>query len=369
MNILYLTNHLNIGGITSYLLTLAAGLKKRGHHIYLASSSGQLQQKFQGAGVIFIPIPLRTKKEISPKILVSLFKLQSENRKYNFDLIHAHTRTTQVLACLLSRSLGVPYLATCHGFFKRRLLRRLFPCWGRRVIAISEEVKEHLIKDFGVDEKNIVIIYNGIDVGRFRGQKTEDRGQRKKSLGLGEGPVIGIVARLSDVKGHLYLIEAMKYILSAVPQAKLFIVGDGREKEALLQQVNKLEISTKVIFHPEVSDTEDVLSLMDIFVMPSLKEGLGLSLMEAMAWGLAVVASDIGGIRSLVQDGRNGLLAKPADSRDLAEKILSLLESREKREMLGRQAEEFIAQNFSQEKMVLETEREYLECLKEKYSA
>ena len=373
MNILYLTNHLNIGGITSYVLTLAQGLTKRGHNIYLASSGGAMREIFAQAGVTFIPIPIRTKKEISLKILWSKLKLSHLFARYNFELIHANSRTTQVLASLLSRSLNIPYVTTCHGFFKMRILRRIFPCWGCKTIAISEQVKEHLLRDFKVDEKNIALVYNGIDVARFRLQTTDYRLQARQELGLGDGPVIGIVARLSDVKGHRYLIEAMPQVLinhrqsgtqsgKCLPEAQLLIVGDGREKDKLAGLVNNLGLEESVKFIPEVSDTRQVLAAMDVFIMPSLKEGLGLSLMEAMAAGIAVIGSDVGGIRDLIRDGVTGILVKPADAYAISQAIIGLLQDTKKREALGGSAQMFIAQNFSQDKMVRETERIYLEC-------
>jgi glycosyltransferase involved in cell wall biosynthesis len=364
MNILYITNHLNIGGISSYVLTLGSGLKKRGHNVYIASSGGQLLKNFTEAGFTYITIPINTKKEISPKIIFSLFKLRRAHDKYKFDIIHAHTRTTQVLGYWLGRLEGIAYLSTCHGFFKRRILRRIFGCWGKKVIAISEPVRAHLVSDFKVKEQDIAVIHNGIDIEKFaRGALDEGR-ERKGKLGLKDGPVIGIVARLSDVKGHSYLIEAMKDVVGAFPQAQLLIVGDGKEKENLLRQVNKLNISGNIIFHPQVYDINEVLSVMDIFVMPSLKEGLGLSLMEAMGSGLAVVGSDIGGIKSLIQDGYNGFMVKPADASGLAVKILTLLRDNDKRQMLGQRAREFILRNFPQSKTIIETEGVYAQCLK-----
>jgi glycosyltransferase involved in cell wall biosynthesis len=363
MNILYLTNHLNIGGITSYVLTLATGLKKRGHNVYIASSGGALLSRFTAEGIIYIPIPIRTKQEVSLKILFSMFKLSGFIKQNNINLAHSNSRTTQVLACLLQRRLGIPHISTCHGFFKKKFFRKIFPCWGKKVIAISESVKEHLIKDFRVDEKNIVIIHNGIDIERFREPRTEDRGPRKKNLGLGDGPVVGIVARLSDVKGHIYLIEAMAQVLKNIPDAQLLIVGDGKMKQELLSLTLRLGIEKSVFFIPSVLDTQEVLSLMDIFVMPSLKEGLGLALMEAMARGLAVIGSDIGGIRSLIKDGLNGLLVKPADAASLSNAILELLQDEDRAKSLGEAARVFIKENFSQEKMVLKTEEVYLECV------
>ncbi len=364
MNILYLTNHLNIGGITSYVLSLAAGMKKRGHGVYVASSGGQCLSRFSEEGIGYIPIPIKTKKEVSPKILFSMFRLLAALRQEHIDIIHTNSRTTQILGCLLNRKSGIPYVSTCHGFFKRRFFRLLFPCWGQKIIAISEPVKEHLVKDFKVKAKDIVVIHHGLDVTKYAVYSTRYAIQRKKDLGLGEGPVVGIVARLSDVKGHAYLIQAMKGVLEKVPQAQLLMVGEGREKENLIKLINRLKIQKNVFLITPTIDTAEVSSIMDIFVLPSLKEGLGLSLMEAMARGLAVIGSDVGGIRSLIQDGANGLLVKSQDTEGLTAAILELLQNPDKATALGKQAQVFIRHNFSSDKMILDTERAYLECLK-----
>ena len=363
MNILFITNHLNTGGITSYVFTLASGLKKKGHNVFVASSRGGIVEKFKGAGLEFIPVPMRTKKEISPKIILSAFKLSSIIKEKKIDIIHSHSRTTQVLGCLLSQATGARHIFTCHGFFKRRILRKIFPCWGDKVIAISQQVKEHLIKDLKLDEKKITVINNGIDTDRFGKQKTENRKQKKANLGIGDGPVVGIIARLSDVKGHKYLIRAMKIVLEKFPSANLLIVGTGKMQKELSQLVRSLGIGRSVFFVPEIQDTKNALSFMDIFVMPSLQEGLGLALMEAMAQGLAVIGSNVGGIKTLIQNGTNGLLVEPADSNGLAKAIITLLNDPAKSVSLGNQAQIFIRQNFSQDKMVRETEKEYLGCL------
>jgi len=367
VNILYLTNHLNIGGITSYALTLASGMKKRGHNVYIASSSGELLFRFIAEGIVYIPIPIKTKSEVSYKVLISKFKLIKIIKEKNIDIIHANTRVTQVLSFLIQRSCLMPYVWTCHGFFKKRFFRKIFPCWGNKVIAISESVKEHLIKDFKVNEPDIRVIHNGIDVNKFREQRAEDREQRKKDLGLEDGPVVGIVARLSEEKGHVYLIKAMQKVIAKIPKAQLLIVGEGRMEGKLVNLAKALGLEKSVFFLPSVMDTQEVLSVMDLFVLPSLKEGLGLALMEAMACGLCVIGSDVGGIKSLIQDGYSGLLVRPADSRDLSRVILELMQNPDKAKFLGANARIFINQNFLQEKMISETEKVYLECLSAKY--
>lgn len=364
MNILYLTNHLNIGGITSYVFLLARALKERGHNIYIASSGGECLEKFKHAQINYIPIPIRTKKELSPKILFSALKLRPVILESKIDIIHANSRTTAVLGCLLGDKTNAAFVSTCHGFFKPRFLRKIWPCWGKRIIAISQEVRQHLISDFRVSPDKISVIHHGIDVDKYRGQNREDRIQKKKELGLSEGPVIGIIARLSDVKGHVYLVRAMKDVLQKIPDAQLLIVGDGRQKGRIEKAVAKLDLRKSIFLIPSDPFVPKALSAMDIFVLPSLKEGLGLSLMEAMAAGKPVIGSDIGGIRSLIQDGVNGLLVKAGDSCAIAAAILDLLGSPQKRERMGVEASNFIRQNFSLEQMIVETERFYAECLK-----
>jgi glycosyltransferase involved in cell wall biosynthesis len=357
MNILLIANHLNVGGISSYLFTLANGLKQRGHQVYLASSGGELEDKFSAAGIANFKVCLNTKNEISPKIIFSFFKLRKEIKKFQIDLVHSNSRTTQVLGNLLSRSLALPHIFTCHGFFKPKLSRRLFPCWGEGVIAISQEVRQHLISDFKLNAAKISVINNGIDTKNFG--DFSGRFNLRQKLGINDVVLVGIIARLSDVKGHIYLIQAMARVINSFPSAKLLILGQGKMKDRLIKQVEDLGIRDNVLFIPEVKNTKDMLAVMDIFVMPSLQEGLGLALMEAMAQGLAVIGSAVGGINSLIKDQVNGLLVAPADVLGLTEAIIKLLKDHSLRQNLGINARKFIMDNFSQEKMVDQTEKVY----------
>jgi len=364
MNILYLVNHLNIGGITSYVFSLSQALKARNHRIFVASGSGELLSKFNDAGFMHIFVPMRTKSELSPKILVSLFKLRRVIRLNRIQIIHSNSRTTQVLGCLLSFLTGVPHVTTAHGFFRKRLSRRIFSSWGKNIIAVSDSVKNHLISDFGRKASSVSVIYNGIDTIRYlRKDKLSVSGLKEKLHIAPTAPVIGIIARLSDVKGHCYLLQAMKDVLAQIPQATLLIVGEGRMYDQLLELTKKLEIEKNVVFMPQVCDTAEVLSIMDVFVMPSLQEGLGLALMEAMAAGLPVVGSAVGGIKNLIQDDFNGFLVPPADPGALSKGILRLLRDPDKANLLAQRARVFIKENFSLEKMALETEKFYEQCV------
>ncbi len=363
MNVLILTKHLNVGGITSYALTLGRGLKLKGHSVYIASSGGEMLSEFIKSGMVYIPIPIDTKSELSPRILKSLMRLAPYIREKHVNIIHANTRVTQVLAFWLNISTGVAYVSTCHGFFRPHFFRKVFHFWGKKVIAISDEVKKHLIHDLRTKEKNIEVVYNGVNITRYQILDTRYKIEARKEMGLKDGPVVGIIARLSDVKGHKYLIQAFKDILKDIPAAQLLIIGEGKMKDELEGLIKELNLENSVYLIPSVTNMQKALSVMDVFVMPSLQEGLGLSLMEAMAEGLAVVASDAGGIRNLIKDGFNGRLVAPKDVAGLARAIKELLNDKDKSAIYGANARKFIADNFSQTKMIDQTERVYKECL------
>ncbi|MBI4707422.1 MAG: glycosyltransferase family 4 protein [Candidatus Omnitrophica bacterium] len=366
MNILFLANHLNTGGITSYVFTLACGLKKKGHRVFVASGGGELVQRFINEGITHIDVPMRTKQALSPQILFSAIKLSKIIRKENIDLLHSQSRTTQVLGCLLQHRARIAHISTCHGFFKPRFLRKFFPFWGERIIAVSDSVKEHLINDFGVKDERINVVHSGIDVERFSELPNSDLTiqlgvNRRQETG---DPLIGVVARLSEEKGHIYLIEAMQQVIKEFPQAKLLIAGEGKMKKVLISLAGSLGIEKNVSFIPTVKDAREIYALIDIFVLPSTKEGLGLALMEAMASEKPVIGTAVGGIKTLIKNGFNGLLVAPADPAALAGAIIRLIRNQQERKILAESAKTFIAQNFSQEKMAQETERVYLECLK-----
>ena len=171
MNISFITTHLNIGGIAVYTTSLAKALVEKGHRVTVFSSGGDMVADSIKDNVIHKKIDIKTKSELSPKLWLNLSRLKKVIADEKPDIIHAQTRVAQVLAALVSEKINVPFVSTCHGFFKKRLSRKLFGCWGSGVIAISEAVKNHLMTDFGVPEDKITLIHNGIDVNKFHSSR------------------------------------------------------------------------------------------------------------------------------------------------------------------------------------------------------
>lgn len=363
MNILFLTTHLNTGGITQYLLTLTKGFRALGHQIHCVSSGGNMEESFKALGAVVKNLNICTKSELDPRIYWVLPELKTYVQKNGIQVIHSHTRITQVMGRLLKDLTKVPYTSTCHGFFKTRISRRIVPCWGDKVIAISQAVSDHLSQDFRVLNDKIRLVDSGIDVNQYNVISQDEKLAQRKKFALGKEPVIGIIARLSDVKGQDILISSMPYILKTIPDAKLLVIGEGKMKDVLKKMVNDLDLEKNVIFLPNVINTKETLSTLDVFVMPSRQEGLGLSIMEAQACGLAVVASRVGGIPSLIEDGKTGFLFESENSKDLAEKIITVLNDPDRACQMGRSARSFIVENHSAEKMIEGTLNVYKELV------
>lgn len=364
MNILLLSTHLNTGGITSYLFTLSKGLIKRGHSVYLAASGGNREGDFRAIGAQVLLLDIRTKSELDPRIFRALKPLKNFILENDIQCLHAHTRVTQVMGALLKKRTGRPFLSTCHGYFKNRLARRWFPCWGDKVIAISRAVETHLKKDFKVSGEKVVWIESGIDLEEFTPVTEDIKIARRKRFDLVDGPVIGTVARLSEVKGQDVLIEAMPRVIADVPNAKLILVGVGRTEKALRSMVHRLGLDGHVRFISVVNKTNEMLCLFDIFVMPSRQEGLGLSIMEAQAAGVPVIASRVGGIPGLIEDGRTGVLVDPENARALSSAIVKLLAQPQRARALGLSGRESVRRMHSAEGMVNKTVEVYQSLVK-----
>lgn len=364
MKILFLTTHLNLGGISSYTFSLAKSLKRRGHHILIASSGGAIVNEVKRQGITHITININTKSELSPKVPLAIFKLRSIIKSEGIEIIHAQTRVAQVIAEGLAKLNCVPYVSTCHGFFRPHWARRVFGCWGSRVIAISEAVREHLVNDLKVKKESVVLVYNGVDIARFsQGLSESEKEKFRNQAGLGDGPLIGIIARLSPVKGHKYLLEAMRKVVDLKPAAQLLIIGDGTLKEELLNQVISLGLKENVIFLGSLVDTAKPLSLIDIFVLPSLKEGLGISILEAQAAGVPVVASDVGGIYTIIKDNENGFLVPSRDSLSLAAAIIKLINNPTLANKMSEVGRRLMREEFSLDEMAKRIEEVYIQCI------
>ncbi len=369
MKVLFVTSHLNIGGITKYIFILGKALRARGVDSVVVSAGGDAEQEFVKNGIEVATVDFRTKSEVSPKVFRGALELARIARRKEIDIIHAHTRVTQVASALAARRVHVPYVSTCHGFFKRRLGRMLFGCWGAKAIAISEPVRESLMNDFGLPPSRIELIHTGIDIDMFsKGSSSPEPSDLRRRLGLKECPIVGTIGRLSPVKGHRFFIEAVRGVVSRGRAVQGIIIGDGPEESELKTFARTIGMDDTFRFLKSDFNTAAYLALMDIFVFPSLEEGLGLSLVEAMASGKPCIASDVGGISDVVRDGETGLLVPAGDPGRMSEAIVRLLDDASFGRRLGESAKTFVRDRFSSAAMAEKVAHLYEEVV-EAYEA
>ncbi|MFA5336299.1 MAG: glycosyltransferase family 4 protein [Candidatus Omnitrophota bacterium] len=363
MNILIITTHMRMGGVGVYTVTLANRLQKAGNRVFVASAGGGLEEELS-PDVGRITVSLDTKSVLSPKVFVAALKLRGVVKKEKIDIIHAQTRVSQAAAHLLSAITGVPYVATWHGFFRAHFLRRSFPFWGSRTIAISKPVYDNLRDLFRRKESGLRLVLNGVETDRFSREYTpeEKKGIRKK-YGLGDGPIIGIISRLSAEKGHAMLIDAFRKISGRFPGAQLLIIGEGRLEGDLKKRAEGHGLGSSVRFFGNTLNAGEFLAIMDVFARPGLQEGFGLAVVEAMLSGVPVVSTGVGGFREMLNDGELGVLIEACDPDNIAAAICRVLDDEGLAQRIKAAAKRYAASNFSAERMAKQTLEVYREVL------
>jgi glycosyltransferase involved in cell wall biosynthesis len=226
-----------------------------------------------------------------------------------------------------------------------------------RLIAVSRSIVDKLRQE-GRDAAPISLIHNGVDLERYDHQGPCCTLRDEYDLPA-EGPIVGVVARLEPEKGHPTLLEAWRTIAAAVPDATLLVVGEGSQRAALEALAADLGVADRVVFTGRRDDVPAVTAALDVAVLPSYREALGLTVLEAMALSRPVVASNVGGIPEMIEDGVTGLLVPPRDAGALAAAILRLLRDHPLADTLGRAGHDLVHESFCIELMVAAVEQIY----------
>jgi len=323
---------------------LAGEQVKAGHDVFVWGARGTCSEDLKAKGITVLEDVPSCKSELSPRLWRMLPKLTRLLKTEAIDIVHTHTRVTQVLVSAATFFVKIPYVSTAHMFYKRRLGRRLFPCWGRTIIAISKVMDEGLRTIFkGEKLPPIIVVSNGIDVERLCAKFDRvDRDAVRESYGYRDRDIVALsLSRLIPVKGVHIMIEAFAIAHKEVPQLKLLIagVGDPEYTQGLKDRVAALHIEKGVLFAGNEPEIEKPLRAADIFAAPYLwPEAFGLSVLEAMAVGLPVAGSISGGIVDLLGHGKYGLLFERENSADLASCLLRFAKDASLRSEMGRAA-------------------------------
>ena len=249
-----------------------------------------------------------------------------------YDIVHTHLVLSQYWGRRAAKAVGVTRIISSEQNAYRfkmyppfRWIEQRLTRATERVIACSGHVRDHLVRRVGLPAEKVVLIYNGVDTEAFAPADPADpvRASARAALGIRPGEkVVGTVGHLNRQKGHALLIEAMADVLANEPAARLVIAGRGPLRRRLEALAAKHGVAENVTFAGLVGDVARLLKAFDVFVFPSLWEGFGIALIEAMATGLPVVASATGGILEILEDGVSGLLVPPGDRAALAEALV-----------------------------------------------
>jgi L-malate glycosyltransferase len=292
-------------------------------------------------------------------------------RQMRVDLVHAHQYTPFAYAV----AAGVcgrrpPVLFSEHGRFfpdspsrKRKIFNRLMYRSCDRFVAVGNSVRQALIDNEGLPSNRIEVIYNGVNVLSAK-SGTAARMAIRAELGASNGDIVVLnVARLDPIKDHQTAVRAIGIASRRNPAIRMFIAGDGPERAAIEQAVREQHLENRVKLLGMRHDIGDLLCAADVFLLTSVSEGVPVTVLESMAAGIPVIATNVGGLPEVVTDRKTGLLAPTGDAACLADALLLLAENSEMRSNLAIQAKHRLTTDFLESKMLAGYDRVYAEML------
>ena len=388
--VLQIITRLNIGGTASHVIIITHELNKIGYKVILVKgtegkSEGDMMDFAEAKGVEPYVIPRLGREVGFRNDIVAFYKIYRLIKKEKPKIVHTHTAKAGALGRIAAWLAGVPViLHTFHGhvltgYFGRVKswvfiqVEKMLALISTKLIIVNDEIKKELI-DMGIGEKEkFEVVPAGLELKPFF-ESEKYRGMLKKELGLpGDSVLIGIVGRLVPIKGHKYFLEAAKIILDTGykiqdaryddSELKFVIVGDGDLRQELEDYSNKLGISGNVIFTGFRQDLPKIYADLDIVALTSINEALGLVLVEAMASGKPVVATNVGGVPSLVKHGVNGLLIKSQDVQALSDAIIKLLNDSDLRQKMGREGRSSVFPRYDISQLVKRVDLLYTQMI------
>ncbi len=358
MNILQILPELNVGGVETGTLDLAKYLVRSNHKAVVVSNGGELLKELESYGAIHYQLPVHKKSLLS--IIKTIPRLVEIIKKEKIDIVHARSRVPAWIAYFAARRTHTVFITTCHGYYKKHLLSGVMG-WAKRVIVLSNVIARHMIDDFGVPYERIKLVPRSVDLERFK-YTSPDKKRR------GEFNV-GIIGRITPIKGHLHFIKAMAKVARSVPRLKIWIVGDAPAsrqayKEEIQVLVKRLGLWSYTEFLGTQRDIPEILSNLDLLVLATVThEAFGRVIIEAQAVGVPVVATEVGGVVDIIENEKTGLLVPVADPTSMADAIIRIFKDKELARNLAENAYKKVREIYNVELMVKNTLDVYKDAL------
>ena len=360
--ILHLFVTLPVGGAENLLLSILGKLDPTGFSsvVCCIGEKGAVGEQVIGRGFPLVELGFLDRGGYDRRVVPALADLI---RHEKIDLVHSHLYHANFYGRLAAKKAGVPCVASIHNTYTkpkwhRCLINRYLARHTAAIIAGSEEIRRDIIRYDHVAESLVTVIPNSVDL--TRSESTLSRVEARQRLGLApDAVVLGTVGRLEEQKGHRFLIDAVGLLRERGIRCTLLLVGEGRLESQLRAQTAQLGLEDGVRFLGTRGDLGDLFRAMDLFVMPSLWEGLSLAMLSAMAAGLPVVATTVGGVPQVLGNDEYGYTVAPADPGALADRIASCFANPDATVALGKKGARQVRENYSDEAMVRRLERVY----------
>lgn len=350
--VLLLAGRFSLRGTSAYTLRLAEKLPPYGFRVEVVcpNSSRVSPERRRSLGILEYPY-LQTPVWSS----VVLRLLRRELAKDPPGLIHVQSRNALPQGIWLARRLKRPYIVTLHDVVTNRAALPYDRKWCERVIVVSEAVRQNVLRESRIPPDRVTMVPSGVNCDHIR--------DVIPPLSAGHRPVIGTAGPLEAVKGFPFFLGAAARLLEAGRDVEFLIAGAGPEEQNLRRLATELGIDERVTFAPNLFDFSEAIAAMDVFVLPSLQQGLGTIMLEAMALGRPVIATRVGGVYQVVTDNETGLLVPPSDSVRLAERIAELLDNPKFAQRISAAACWKVELEYSVDKMIEETTAVYNQVL------
>ncbi|MBD3268162.1 glycosyltransferase [bacterium] len=371
---------LNIGGPAIHVILLAEGLNSEKYETLLLSGKeapeeGNMHDLAQRKGVEFTVIENLGRELHVIRDFSTLWKLFWLFKKEKPDIVHTHTAKAGTVGRIAARLAGVPVIVhtfhghVLHGYFQswKTEFFRVIECFlakfcSSKIIAVSECCRQDLIEyKIGRDD-HIRMIPLGLELDRFRESQPDVRSQLREEWQVPQnGFLIGMIARMVPIKRHEDLFHAIAMVLRDYPDTYFAIVGDGERRRDLETLANELGIRHRTMFTGFRDDTERVYQAIDLTVLTSGNEGLPVTIIESLSAGKPVVATRVGGVPELVEDGKTGFIVEPRNPQSIADGLKKALADIEKTKGMGKQAQEETIAKFSSRRLIRDMETLYEE--------
>ncbi|MDE2027686.1 MAG: glycosyltransferase [Candidatus Omnitrophica bacterium] len=349
MKVLHIVNSLECGGLEKMVIHLASACSEHDvkSDILCLKTEGVLASQARQKN---IEVNALNKNEgFSWRVI---FRMAQMIRSGGYDLVHTHNFSPLIYGSIAARLAGVKCLNTRHGSEPTGTYKLIWDL-NSRVIAVSEYTRNELLKNNTISEGKVSVIYNAIPEAEFNfDSNAQPESSLRKQLGLVNARLIGIVGRLSPEKDHLTLFKAIKNIVSDSKDVCLFVVGDGDQRSCLEQYCVQHRLSDNIHFLGFRNDIPLILRSLDVFALSSLTEGVPLTILEAMASGVPVVATNVGGNSEIIENNVTGLLVPAGDPNAVEQALRRLLNDRDLAGRLGKLAHERVCERYSLNTMI-----------------